>query len=263
MDGKDKQDGGLLFEKVIVGQHTIIGENHRRETDLDYTHSDEVFQELLTENQDSIFILESDTQKSVAWLEEELKGSFMSQAGEYAIKYDLPYVVMDDGRMAGYDVWQFAGTNINPQEFAFVRALSKCSVDFRKGLSPKDTLESLGVTNENEDPFRNSRIQAVKLYSLLTNGYFSQESINDLIELIKMDINYDAVCREIVYQAKVQRITEMYPNKKLFMVFGGNHVPGIQKTLEDETHRYRTPLLPSNEIKRRISVYRQFLASYR
>lgn len=262
MDGKDSTEKNLLFEKVTVGDHTIIGENHRRETYLDYTYSDEVFQQLLEENSDSLFVLEADHRKPSAWLESEVENGFMTQAGKFAFEKDLPYVIMDDGRMSGYDVWEFACTDINQQDFAFTRALMRSILDFRKGIPLEKTIEALGILNDLQDPFRTSKLEGVRLFSVITNGHFSQESIDDLVALIGMSINYDAVCREILYQAKVQRVTEMYPKKTLFMVFGGNHVPGIQKTLEDETHKYRTPLLPSDEIKRRIAVYRTFLASY-
>jgi hypothetical protein len=259
MDIKDNLDPETTFTETKVGSDLLIGEIHRRKKNIDYSETDKKLQELLEENRDSIFVLEDDPSRTNIYKEEEVKGGTMWQSFEFVLNNNLPFLVLDDGRINRYDLWRFAGSDIDETDFAFIQGIWRATFS-QKNLPTNTLIEYLYQKEDHESPLTESMKKGSELYLLMTNGQLPKENVNYFVHnFLTTLLTYDSICRERMYQHKIEAVKGNYPSRKFFIQVGLAHIEGIEKTLNKKEGKYRTPLPSSVQIKNKINEYRNLL----
>ena len=229
------------FTVNTLDNGVVIGELHQRENPSQ--QENERFNQLLDQNKDSIFVLESDPSNSDIFTEKNSPPTFMSQALEFAKKNNIQVEIMDDERISKdrYGIWQEAGTDFSQQDFEIINTI----YIMRMGLNVHNISFEQVVNNiQNSEILDEGRKQtyfnSFSKYIRLLQSEDRDIKLENIDKLIHSYLKYDAICRERYYQKKIANIIENNPGRKIFAVFGKSHTQGISNTIEGSI--YLTPL---------------------
>ena len=224
-----------------VNNGVVVGELHQRENPSQ--KEDERFNQILEENIDSIFILESDPSKSELFTNTQSPTTFMEKALQFAQENRNQMEIMDDERITKdrYGIWKEVGTDFSQRDFDTLNSIYM----MRNGIQLHNQSFEQVVSNiQNSEILDEGRKQTYlnefSKYIRLLQSEDRDSKLASIDKLVTSFFEYDAICRERYYQGKVAKIKEEKPDKKIFAVFGKSHTQGISKTIQDPT--YRTPL---------------------
>lgn len=229
------------FTITNVNNGLVIGELHQRENPSQ--KEKERFDQLLEENKDSTFILESNPSKSDLFTNTQSPKSFMEKALQFAQENRNQMEIMDDERITKdrYGIWKEVGTDFSQRDFDTLNSIYM----MRNGIQLHNQSFEQVVSNiQNSEILDEGRKQTYlnefSKYIRILQSEERDSKLASIDKLVTSFFEYDAICRERYYQGKVAKIKEEKPDKKIFAVFGKSHTQGISKTIQDPT--YRTPL---------------------
>lgn len=219
----------------------VIGELHQRENPSQKEEGR--FDQLLEENKDSTFILESNPSKSDLFTNTQSPKSFMEKALQFAQENSNQMEIMDDERITKdrYGIWKEVGTDFSQRDFDTLNSIYM----MRNGIQlHHQSFEQVVSNIQNSEILDEGRKQTYlngfSKYIRILQSEERDSKLASIDKLVTSFFEYDAICRERYYQGKVAKIKEEKPDKKIFAVFGKSHTQGISKTIQDPT--YRTPL---------------------
>lgn len=229
------------FTLTNVNNCIVVGELHQRTNPSQ--KEDERFDQLLQENKDSVFILESDPGKSDLFSQTGSSKTFIGKALQFAKENNSHMEIMDDERITKdrYGIWEEVGSDFSQRDFDTLNSIYM----MRNGIQlHHQSFEQVVSNIQNSEILDEGRKQTYlngfSKYIRILQSEERDSKLASIDKLVTSFFEYDAICRERYYQGKVAKIKEEKPDKKIFAVFGKSHTQGISKTIQDPT--YRTPL---------------------
>lgn len=229
------------FTLTQLDNGVVIGELHQRENPSQ--SEDERFNQLLEENRNSIFILESDPTKSDLFTQKESPKTFVGKALQFAQENNSMVEIMDDERISKdrYGIWKEVGSDFSQKDFDILNAIYIMRTGIKVHNQTFEQVVSNIINSKILDEDRKQTyLNEFSKYIRILQSENKDSKLESVDKLVLSFIEYDAICRERYYQGKVAKIAEQNPDKKVFAIFGKSHTEGISKTIQDSN--YRTPL---------------------
>lgn len=236
------------FTLTNVNNCIVVGELHQRTNPSQ--KEDERFDQLLQENKDSVFILESDPGKSDLFSQTGSSKTFIGEALQFAKENNSHMEIMDDERITKdrYGIWEEVDSDFSRSDFDSLNSMYIMRIGMQiHNQSFEDVVNNVNNSQLLDEERKQTYLNGFSKYIRILQSDERDKKLESIDKLVHSFIQYDAICRERYYQKKIVDIKNEQPEKKIFAVFGKSHTEGISKTLQDSN--YRTPLPPIAKMK--------------